>query len=107
MSFWYLALAFGGVALGAFGTRSAFFFLPGHVELPARLVRALRYAPVCALTAIVAPAVLTSHGDLTIHLDNYRIWAVAAATLVFLKTRSMLLMMTAGLGTFTLLRLVF
>jgi branched-subunit amino acid transport protein len=101
----YLAIAIFGVALTAFAARSAFFFLPASVELPDRVVRALRHAPVCALTAIVAPAVFTQHGAVSIGPHNYRIWAVLAAAAVFAKTRNMLLMMAVGLAVFTALRL--
>jgi branched-subunit amino acid transport protein len=101
----YLAVAILGVALTAFAARSAFFFLPASVELPEGVLRALRHAPACALTAIVVPAVFTQHGAVFVSAHNYRIWAVIAAAVVFAKTRNMLVMMAVGLAVFTVLRL--
>lgn len=105
MSTAYLLVAIFGVAFTAFAARSAFFFLPASVALPDRVTRALRHAPVCALTAIVAPSVFTQHGEVSIGLHNYRIWAVLVAAAVFVRTRNMLLMMAVGLAVYTALRL--
>lgn len=101
----YLVAAIGGVALVAFLSRASFAFLPKSVTLPPRVLRSLRHAPVCALAAIVAPAVFTDHAIANISVHNYRIWAVAAAAIVFVKTRNMLAMMVVGMAVFTVLRL--
>ena len=106
MSAWYAALAIAGVAVTAYLTRAAFFLLPGHVELSPAVMRALRHAPACALTAIVAPAVLAPGGEIAISAHNDRIWGVVAASLVFLRTKSMMAMMAAGLIVFSVLRLI-
>ena len=102
----YLVVAIAGLAVATFVTRSSFFVLPARFELPPRVEQALRYAPACALAAIIAPGVLTKHGDIEIGWGNHEMWAVLVATVVFAKTRNMLVMMAAGMAVFTALRLL-
>ncbi len=101
----YMMVAFAGLAMTTITTRGSFFMLPARVTLPARVERALRYAPACALTAIVVPGVLTKHGHLYLTVQNNQMWAVIAASAVFFKTRNMMLMMAVGMAVFTVLRL--
>ena len=49
----YLLAAFAGLTMATVVTRGSFFMLPARYALPAQIERALRYAPACALTAIV------------------------------------------------------
>lgn len=103
----YLILGFVGVAVGVMAARVSFFALPQHVTLPESVIRALRYAPLCALTAVVAPALLVrSDNSLAFALDNFRLWAAAAATVAFLKWRDMLVTMGVGFAAYTVLRLL-
>jgi branched-subunit amino acid transport protein len=101
----FMLLAFAGLAVTTIVTRGSFFMLPARVDLPERVERALRYAPACALTAIVVPGVLTRHGELYLDVNNNQMWAVLAATAVFCKTRNMMFMMAVGMAVFTVLRL--
>ena len=101
----YLVVAICGLTLTTVITRSSFFVLPARYELPASVERALRYAPACALAAIVAPGVLTRDGEVYVAWDNHQMWAIAVASLVFARTRNMLLMIVVGMAVFTVLRL--
>jgi branched-subunit amino acid transport protein len=101
----YMLIAIGGLTIVTFATRSSFFMLPPSVQLPPMLERALRYAPVCALTAIVAPAVFSRDHHPYLSWHNNQMWAVLAASLVYARTRSMLAMMCVGMAVFTALRL--
>ena len=100
----YLAAAFAGLTVATLVTRGSFFMLPARFALPAQVERALRYAPACALTAIVAQGVLTRNHEPNLSLNNYQLWALLAAVAVFLKTRSMIVMITVGMTVFTVLR---
>lgn len=100
----YLLAAIAGLTVVTFATRSSFFMLPPSWQLPPMVERALRYAPVCALTAIVAPAVLTRDHEPFISWDNHQMWAVIAAGLVFAWKRNMTLMIVVGMAVFTALR---
>lgn len=105
-SWTYLLVALGGLTAVTFLTRASFFLLPSSVRLPPRVERALRYAPACALAAIVAPSVLTdATGALDVAWGNHQLWAVLVATAVFTLRRNMLLMMSVGMSVFTVLRL--
>lgn len=102
----YMVAAIVGLTLGTVVTRTSFFVLPARIQLPERVERALRYAPACALAAIIAPGVLTHDRHVTIGWGNHQMWALVAAALVFAKTRNMLAMMLVGMGVFTALRLL-
>jgi branched-subunit amino acid transport protein len=101
----YMTIAIAGLTMVTFATRSSFFMLPPSVQLPASVERALRYAPVCALTAIVAPAVFTRNHHAYLSWHNNQMWALLAASLVFARTRNMTAMLTVGMTVFTALRL--
>jgi branched-subunit amino acid transport protein len=94
------------LVVGTVITRASFFALPARIELPVWLERALRYAPACALAAIIAPGVLAHDRHVTISWGNQQLWALLAATVVFARTRNMMAMMVVGMGVFTVLRLV-
>ncbi len=101
----YLALACAGLTAATLLTRGSFFMLPARWQLPPLLERALRYAPACALAAIIAPEVLLAQGDVSLALANDKLWATVIAAAVFIKTRNMLMTMAVGMVAFTLLRL--
>ncbi len=101
----YLAAAFAGLTVATVVTRGSFFMLPARYALPAQVERALRYAPACALTAIVAQGVLTRDHEPYLTAGNYQWWALVAAAAVFVKTRNMIAMITVGMAVFTALRL--
>ncbi|HQZ36640.1 MAG TPA: AzlD domain-containing protein [Ilumatobacteraceae bacterium] len=103
----YLAAAIVGLTVVTIATRSSFFMLPARIELPANVERALRYAPACALTAIVVQGVLARDHQPYVSVHNYQMWALIAAGLVFAKTRNMIAMMVVGMAVFTVLRLSF
>ncbi len=101
----YLAAAFAGLTVATVMTRGSFFMLPARYALPAQIERALRYAPACALTAIVAQGVLTKNHEPYLSIHNFQWWALLAAAAVFIKTRNMVLTISVGMAVFTALRL--
>ncbi len=100
-----MGAAIAGLTVITVVTRGAFGFLPRSVKLTPRLERALRYAPACALAAIVAPEVFTEQGEVLWTLHNPKLWACVVAGAVFGATRSMIAMMAVGMAVFTALRL--
>ena len=101
----YMAGAIFGLTIVTISTRGSFFVLPARYSMPVRIEKALRYAPGCALAAIVLPSVLVRSGHVYLHVDNYQLWAVLVASAVFAVKRNLLLMMGIGMLIFTLLRL--
>ncbi len=98
-----------GLTLVTLFTRSSFFLLPEHFRLPPNVQRALRYAPACALLAIIAPdLLLTPTGAPDASLDvsphNFRLIAALGAGVLFFYTRNMLLIIVVGMLTYTVLR---
>lgn len=102
----YAWLAILGLAAVTVITRSAFLVLGDRFPLPERVQHALRYAPACALSALIAPEVLTTGGALVLDPGSPRLVAGLVAVAVMLVSRSMIVTMAAGMGAFTLLRLL-
>lgn len=95
-----------GLTVITVAVRTTFLLLPARFQLPPRLQRGLRYAPPCALVAIIAPDLLLGpQGTLFLSFTNIKLLAAIVACAVFLATRKIWLMILAGMGAFTLLRL--
>ena len=93
-----------GLALITLLTR-AFFLLPRReVPLPAWLRQGLRYAPLAALTAVVAPEVLLSQGQLIHTFKDARLYAAAAGAAWFFWRRGILGTIVAGMTVLLSLR---
>ncbi len=71
-------LALLGLGVCTCLSRSAALFLPERVQLPSWLVIGLRYAPMAALAAVIAPQFLAPTGELALGLDNPR-WMAGLA----------------------------
>jgi branched-subunit amino acid transport protein len=94
-----------GLTAVTVGTRSFFLVLGDYVPLPERVQHALRYAPACALTALIAPEVLMVKGGGLVAWNDPKLIAAAVAVGAMLATRSMLATMAIGMAVFTALRL--
>jgi len=65
-----------------------FFFLSSKKwELPHWAERGLQYAPIAALAAVIAPEIVMSQGLLIAHLQDARLFGVAAGVLYFFARR--------------------
>jgi branched-subunit amino acid transport protein len=92
------------VATGA--TRSSFWLIGHHITIPKRVQEVLRYAPACALAAIIAPDLLLGgQGQLQLAVSNPKLLAGLAAVLFYLVRRNMLLTIVVGMLVFTALRI--
>lgn len=95
-------LALGGVTLLTRG----FFLLPDREwPLPAWLRKGLRYAPLAALAAIVAPEVVLTQGQLVQTWQDARLFGALAAALCYAARRDILLTLVVGMAVFLPLRL--
>ncbi len=72
-----------GMAVITFVTRGFFLLSEREWPLPEWLTRGLRYAPLAALAAIIAPEVLLTDGALINSWRDPRLLAVAAGTAYF------------------------
>ena len=98
-------LTIAGMVLVTVLTRG-FFILPSReLPLPNWLREGLRYAPIGALVAVVAPDLLMSQGRLIITWQDARLFGAAAATVWYIWRRGMLGTIVVGTGAMLILRL--
>ena len=79
-----------GLALITLLTRGFFLFPERELPLPGWLMQGLRYAPLAALVAVVAPEVVMTQGRLIDTWMDARLPAVLAATAYFFWRRGVL-----------------
>lgn len=90
MSGWELVLAIAGLALITLVSR-AFFMIPRReLPLPDGFKRGLKYAPLAALTAVIAPEILMSQGALISTWQDARLPAVLCACAYYFWRRGIL-----------------
>ncbi len=86
--------------------RSSFWLVGHHVTIPKRVQEILRYAPACALAAIIAPDLLMgSQNQLALGIGNPKLMAGVAATVYYLLRKSMIETIVFGMLVFTGLRI--
>jgi branched-subunit amino acid transport protein len=95
------------VGMAAITVISRGFFLLTDREwpLPHWVMQGLRYAPLAALAAIIAPEVLVTDGALIAAWQDARLFAVVAATAYFVWRRGILGMIVVGTSLLLALRL--
>ena len=82
------------------------FWLGGHrMQLPPRLQEALRYAPACAMAAIIVPDLILVQGNTDFSLHNPKFLAGLGATAYFLVRKNMLETIIFGMAVLTVVRL--
>ncbi len=93
-------LAIAGITLATVLARSSLHLVGARLQLPPRVESALRYAPACALTAIIVPELLLVGGSLQLDGHNPRLIAGLAAIAIFAVTRSTLGTIFGGMAAF-------
>jgi branched-subunit amino acid transport protein len=105
MSDWEIWAVIAVLAVATAATRSSFWLVGHHITIPKRVQEILRYAPACALAAIVAPDLLLGGtGELQLGVSNPKLLAGIAAVLYYLVRRNMLQTIVFGMLAFTALR---
>ena len=90
MNAWETVIAILGLAVITIGTRGFFLYPEKELPLPAWLKQGLRYAPLAALAAVVAPEIIMTQGHLITTFKDARIYATLAATAYFFWRRGIL-----------------
>lgn len=94
-----------GLVLITIATRG-FFILPSRdLPMPEWLREGLRYAPIGALVAVIAPELVMSQGKLISTWMDARLFGAAAATAWFVWRRDMLGTIVVGTATMLIFRL--
>ncbi len=100
MSSFWIIVACIGLAVITLVTR-AFFMIPEReLPLPNWLKRGLKYAPLAALAAVIAPEIVMSDGQLIGSLADARLPALLAAVLYFFYKRSILGTIALGMAIY-------
>jgi branched-subunit amino acid transport protein len=104
MDAWYSAVGIVGLAVVTVLTR-AFFLLPDReFTLPRWATQGLRYAPLAALVAVIAPEIVLTDGALLPTWADARIYAVLVATAYFWWRREILGTIVSGTAVLLALR---
>jgi branched-subunit amino acid transport protein len=94
---WATVASIAGLTAITVLTRSLFFISDKEWGLPDWVQRGLRYAPIAALTAVIAPEVLMSQGHLTATWQDARLFGVAAGAAWFFWRRGVLGTIVCGM----------
>jgi branched-subunit amino acid transport protein len=106
MNFTEGVIAIVGLGLITVLTR-AFFLIPqNELPMPPWLQQGLRYAPLAALMAVIAPEVLMTQGQLIGSWQDARLPAVAVATAYYFWRRGILGTIVSGTAVLLFFRLV-
>lgn len=106
MADWEIWLVIFVLALATACTRSSFWLIGHHITIPKRVQEMLRFAPACALAAIVAPdLILAADGHAVLDAGNLKLISGIVATIYYLLRRNMLETIVFGMAFFTVLRL--
>jgi len=105
MAYWEMVLAVLGLALISALSRSFFFLTDKPWTLPAWAERGLRYAPLAALAAVVAPEVLLNHGQWPHSWQDARFVAAPAAMAWAWWRKDMLTTIAVGMAVYLALKL--
>ncbi len=100
-------IAILGMALITLVTRGFFLFPERELPLPAWLQQGLRYAPLAALVAVIAPEIVMTQGQLIATWRDARLPAVVVATAYFYWRRDILGTILSGTAALLVLKLVF
>ena len=90
MNTWEAVVAIFGLALITVVTRGFFLYPERDLPLPGWLKQGLRYAPLAALAAVVAPEIVMQQGHLITTVKDARLVATLAATGYFFWRRGIL-----------------
>jgi branched-subunit amino acid transport protein len=105
MSLLWSVLAIVGLAALTVVTRGFFFLTERELPMPGWLAQGLRYAPLAALAAVVAPDIVAVQGQFITTWKDARLLAAAAGVAVFFWKRSMLGTIVCGMAVMLVLRL--
>ena len=105
MSWAEALLTIAGLVLITIGTRGFFILPERELPMPEWLREGLRYAPIGALVAIIAPELVMNQGRLIGTWQDARLFGAAAAVAWFSWRRDMLSTIIVGTGTMLGLRL--
>jgi branched-subunit amino acid transport protein len=107
MADWEIWATIGVLVVATAATRSSFWLVGHHITIPKRVQEMLRFAPACALAAIVAPDLLLGgQGELLLDWRNPKLIAGILSVLFYMVRKNMLQTIVFGMVFFTGIRLL-
>lgn len=100
-----IVIAIAGMTAITLLTRGFFFLQRAQLPVPAWLTEGLRYAPLAAMVAVVAPEIVMTQGHVITTWKDARLYGAAAATAWFFWRRDMFGTIVAGTAVLLALRL--
>ena len=101
----WIMLVIVGLTVVTVVTRGFFFMSSKPWHLPGWAQRGLQYAPIAALSAVIAPEVFMSQGQVITTLLDARLYAAFVGGAVFFWKRNVLWTIVAGMGVYLPLHL--
>jgi branched-subunit amino acid transport protein len=105
MSTWQTFAGIVGLTVVTIVTRGLFLFSSREWVLPPWVMQGLRYAPLAALAAVIAPEIVLTDGVLVSTWQDARLFAVAAGSAYFAWQRGILGTIVVGTAVMLALRL--
>ena len=106
MADWEIWVTIAALVVATGLTRSSFWLVGHHITIPKRVQEMLRYAPACALAAIIAPDMLMGANEqLALDIANPKLIAGLAAVAYYHLRHSMIETIVIGMVVFTGLRI--
>jgi branched-subunit amino acid transport protein len=105
VSTWEVLITIAGMTLITLVTRGFFVLPKREIPIPGWLRQGLRYAPLAALAAVVAPEVLMTNGHVIGTWKDARIFAAIAGAAWYFWRRGILGTIVSGTATMIVLRL--
>ena len=94
------AIAILGLAVITLVSRSFFMIPERELPMPDWLKRGLKYAPLAALSAVIAPEILLTQGELINTFMDARVPAVLCATAYYFWRRGILGTIVVGMAVY-------
>lgn len=102
---WYIWIGIAGLMLMTIIARCALIVWPRPIEIGPRLARALRFAPMAAIAAIIVPGVLYGPGGSLVGPFDPKVFAVTGALAAWFFTRQMAWCILGGLAVYVISKL--
>lgn len=99
----YALGAIAGITAATFIARSTLLLIGLSLRFPPAVEAALRFAPACALAAIIVPDLLFADGVADPTWGNHRLLAGIAGAALFVAFRSVIGTIAGGMAVFWLL----
>lgn len=94
MALWLMLLGIGAIT---YAIRLSCIGLLGQKDMPALLLKALRFVPIAVLPAIILPELVLRNNTLALSIHNPRWIAGILAAIVAWRTRNVLLTIAVGM----------